>query len=140
MMKQTRIDSFMESVTNTFIGWFVSLLTWLVVAWWMNIPMTWGESLLITGIFTAVSVIRSYTLRRVFNGRLPWRAIRSFNLRSSIRESRSCVRLLAVSVILAAPLWVVIIAVYDLREAGFGRDVRFFFADAWDVLVSGRFN
>lgn len=71
-MKQSRIDSFMEAVCNTFIGFWVSLLTWIVVAWAMEIPVTWGQNLLITGIFTIVSIIRSYVLRRLFNGKSIW--------------------------------------------------------------------
>lgn len=74
-MKQSRIDSFMEAVCNTFIGFWVSLGTWVVVAWALSIPMTWSKNLLITGIFTVVSIARSYLLRRLFNGRSIWLTI-----------------------------------------------------------------
>lgn len=75
-MKQSRIDSLMEAVTNTSIGFLVSLVTWIIVADAMSIPLTWGENLLITGIFTVVSVARSYLLRRAFNGRSAWQAVK----------------------------------------------------------------
>lgn len=74
-MTQSRIDSLMESLTNTAIGFFVSLGTWIGVAWGYGIPMTWSISLSITGIFTVVSIIRQYVLRRLFNGRSAWKAI-----------------------------------------------------------------
>ena len=74
---QSRIDSFMEAATNTAIGFIVSLVTWVAVAWAYDIPMTWGTSFQITGIFTVVSIIRGYALRRLFNGRSVWEAITS---------------------------------------------------------------
>jgi N-acyl-L-homoserine lactone synthetase len=64
MSKQSKIDSFMETVTNTTIGFVVSLITW-------------GQNLGITAIFTVVSVVRGYILRRAFNGRSVWQTIRS---------------------------------------------------------------
>lgn len=72
---QSRVDSFMEAVTNTAIGFCVSLVTWIVVAWAYGIPMTWVTNLSITGIFTVVSIARQYVLRRAFNGRSVWATI-----------------------------------------------------------------
>ena len=69
---QSRIDSFAEAITNTAIGFAVSLITWIFVARAYGIPMTATTSLSITGIFTVVSIIRQYVLRRIFNGRSPW--------------------------------------------------------------------
>lgn len=82
-MKQSRIDSAMEAVVNTAIGFIVSLITWHFVAMAFGIPMTLGNNLLITGIFTVVSIIRQYVLRRLFNGRSPWQAIRGCMTRFS---------------------------------------------------------
>lgn len=75
-MKQHRIDSLMEAVTNTAIGFLVSLVAWIIVARIYGIPMTASQSLGITGIFTVVSVLRQYVLRRIFNGRSPWVALK----------------------------------------------------------------
>lgn len=66
----------MEAVCNTAVGFIVSLITWIVVAWALGIPMTWGQNLLITGIFTVVSIARSYALRRLFNGRSIWTSLK----------------------------------------------------------------
>lgn len=75
MTHQTRIDSFMEALTNTAIGFLVSLATWISVAWAYAIPMTWVTNLSITAIFTVVSIARQYILRRLFNGRSVWATI-----------------------------------------------------------------
>lgn len=77
MENQSRMDSFMEAITNTAVGFIVSLVTWVIVAWSMNIPVTWGENFIIVSIFTVVSIIRSYILRRLFNGRSIWQTIRN---------------------------------------------------------------
>lgn len=74
---QSRIDSFMESLTNVVIGLCVSQLANLVV-----IPLVFGiqitatQNLSLAGLFTIVSIIRQYVLRRLFNGRSPWQAIK----------------------------------------------------------------
>ncbi len=80
---QSRMDSFMEALTNTAIGFLVSLVTWIVVARIYGIPMTWATNLSITLIFTFVSIIRQYVLRRIFDGRSPWQASRSSRACSS---------------------------------------------------------
>lgn len=74
--RQSRADSLAESLTNTAIGFVVSLLTWIVVALAYAIPMTWSVNLQITGWFTVVSVARQYLIRRIFNGRTVWSAIK----------------------------------------------------------------
>jgi hypothetical protein len=76
-VKQARIDSFMEAVTNTSIGFIVSMLTWHFVAMGFGIPMPLAENLKITAIFTVVSIARQYVLRRVFDGRTPWAALKA---------------------------------------------------------------
>jgi len=73
---QSRIDSFAEAITNTAIGFLVSLVTWIVVARIYGIAMTTSTSLSITAIFTVVSIARQYVLRRLFDGRSPWQALR----------------------------------------------------------------
>ena len=73
---QSRMDSLIEAVVNTFIGWFVFLLAWLVIAWAYSVPMTWAKNIQITLWFTLVSLLRQFILRRLFNGRSVWMAIR----------------------------------------------------------------
>jgi hypothetical protein len=76
-MKQHKMDSLFEALTNTAIGFFVSLVTWYFVAAAMNIPVTMSENLIITGVFTVVSICRGYVLRRLFDGRSAWQSLKA---------------------------------------------------------------
>lgn len=75
-MRQAKIDSLMESITNTAVGFAISLITWAIIARAYGIPMTWGTNLQIVGWFTIVSIARQYILRRLFDGRTVWQAIK----------------------------------------------------------------
>lgn len=66
-MNQSRRMSLVEACLNTASGFIVSLVVWHFLALGMHIPMTVTENLFITGVFTVVSVVRSYVWRRVFN-------------------------------------------------------------------------
>lgn len=77
-MNQTRIESLLEACVNTFIGFWLSFMVWQwIVAPLMGIPVTIASNLIITGIFTAVSVARGYVMRRFFNAGLH-KAIHNF--------------------------------------------------------------
>src|SRR5690349_18801490 len=73
---QSKVDSIMEVVTNTAIGFVLSMITWRFVALAYGIPMPMMENLSITAIFTVVSLLRSYAIRRIFNGRTIWQALK----------------------------------------------------------------
>lgn len=76
-MNQTKLESLLEACINTAIGFFVALWTWqFIVAPIMGYIVTMADNLLITGIFTVVSVARGYVLRRFFNAGLH-RAVRN---------------------------------------------------------------
>lgn len=65
---QTRSMSAIEAGTNTAVGFAVSLvLTFTVLpafGYAVTAPHAWG----ITAIYTAASILRSYAVRRTFNG------------------------------------------------------------------------
>lgn len=67
-MNQHRLISLIESVTNTGVGFVISLLSWIVLVHtgWFDINVTMTENLLITGYFTVISILRGYALRRAF--------------------------------------------------------------------------
>lgn len=65
-MKQSRLMSVVEAVTNVAIGFGVAVLTQALVFPIFGIHATMGDHLAIGGIFTVVSVVRSYALRRLF--------------------------------------------------------------------------
>lgn len=65
-MKQSRRMSFAEAVTNTAIGYLVALLTQLIAFPLVGVQASMGQNLAIGLVFTGVSIVRSYVLRRVF--------------------------------------------------------------------------
>lgn len=56
-----------EAVANVAIGYGVAVATQVVVFPWFGLHASLSENLMIGGIFTVVSLVRSYALRRVFN-------------------------------------------------------------------------
>lgn len=67
-MKQTRWGSLAEAVTNVLVGYGVAVSTQMLVFPLFGLHATLQENLLIGLIFTAVSLLRSYVLRRAFEG------------------------------------------------------------------------
>ncbi|PND29685.1 hypothetical protein C1I89_33380 [Achromobacter pulmonis] len=65
-MKQSRLMSLVESLANVLVGYGVAVLTQVVVFPLFGLAVTVTENLLIGLIFTAVSIVRSYALRRGF--------------------------------------------------------------------------
>lgn len=79
---QSRLESFVEASLNTASGFLVSLMVWqFAVAPAMGFEVSWHDNFIITGVFTAVSIARSYLWRRFFNAgmhRLITRLLRRF--------------------------------------------------------------
>ncbi len=73
---QTRTDSVLEVATNIVIGAAVSLAAQLVIFPAYGIHASAGQHIGIVAAFTVVSVARQYLLRRIFNGRSPYRYLR----------------------------------------------------------------
>jgi hypothetical protein len=65
-MRQSRRMSLAEALTSTAIGYGVAVGTQLVVFPAFGLPATLGDSLAIGAIFTVVSIIRGYAVRRLF--------------------------------------------------------------------------
>ena len=66
-MSQSIKGSVLESVTSTVIGWYVALSTQLLVFPLFGIYLEFNTNLLISVIFTVVSIIRGFLVRRLFN-------------------------------------------------------------------------
>lgn len=65
---QTRKGSLAESLAGTAIGFIISVAVWeFVVKPVWDIHTSFAENISITALFTVVSVIRGYVLRRFFN-------------------------------------------------------------------------
>lgn len=64
---QSKRQSLIETVTSTFIGLAVSFLTQIIVFPMYNLEVNFNQNLQITAIFTVVSILRGYSVRRLFN-------------------------------------------------------------------------
>jgi hypothetical protein len=58
--------SLIEAVTNVGVGYALAVLTQLIVFPWFGLTASLQDNLAISAAFVGVSLIRSYTLRRVF--------------------------------------------------------------------------
>ncbi|MBB5985963.1 DUF7220 family protein [Sphingobium lignivorans] len=72
-MKQSRVDSAIEVAVNILIGAAVSLAAQAVIFPLYGIHVGVGSHLGIVAAFTVVSVARQYVIRRICNGRSPYR-------------------------------------------------------------------
>ena len=63
---QTKRRSLIESIVNILVGCGVAIGSQYLVFPWFDIHITFGEHLGITAWFTAISLLRSYTIRRFF--------------------------------------------------------------------------
>ena len=65
-MKQSRLMSLMESLANVAIGYGIAVLTQVVVFPLFGLHASLSDNLLLGGVFTMISLARSYLLRRLF--------------------------------------------------------------------------
>lgn len=76
-MKQSRLDSLMEAITNVVIGFTINLIAnWLILPWFLDVEPDFASFAALGAMYTAVSVARSYVIRRAFNGRTVWQTLR----------------------------------------------------------------
>lgn len=72
-MSQSKRDSLVESLVNTFSGFFFSLFLWhFVIGPLFGYETTAADSLGVTICFTIASILRNYMIRRFFL----WRSLR----------------------------------------------------------------
>ena len=66
-MRRSRLMSLVEAVTNVAVGLVVAVATQLAVFPILGLQASLGQNLKLALVFTAVSIARSYALRRLFN-------------------------------------------------------------------------
>jgi hypothetical protein len=84
-MKQSRLMSLVESLANVLVGYGVAVLTQVLVFPLFGLAVTITENLLIGLVFTGVSLVRSYALRRSFEAlRVRQATVKSCSSASSV--------------------------------------------------------
>lgn len=66
---QSRGMSAIEAVTNVLVGYAVSLAATVLVLPVFGYHVTGSDAVGISAVFTVISLVRSYALRRLFNRR-----------------------------------------------------------------------
>ena len=66
---QSKKDSLIESLTSTTIGWLIGVILNMLVLPLFDYDVSLTDGVLISIIFTAVSVVRSYVVRRIFDSK-----------------------------------------------------------------------
>ena len=62
--------SLLEAITNSAIGYVIAVLTQVLVFPLFGLSVSLGDNLGIGAVFTIVSLLRSFALRRAFNALL----------------------------------------------------------------------
>ena len=64
---QTKVMSFLESIFNIIVGLGINIVAQTIIFPWFGIYIPFSDNLKIAGLFTIISIIRSFCLRRAFN-------------------------------------------------------------------------
>lgn len=65
-MRQSRRMSFAEALTNVAVGYGIAVATQIAVFPVFGLHASLPDNLLMGAVFTLVSIVRSYSLRRLF--------------------------------------------------------------------------
>jgi hypothetical protein len=76
-MQQTKIESLVESIVNILIGYGIAITSQLLIFPLYGIDIPLSANLGICAWFTAISLIRSYAIRRWFNAGLHQAVVRT---------------------------------------------------------------
>ena len=65
-MKQSRAMSLVEAVANVVVGYGVAVVTQILIFPIFGLHTTLAQNLQMAALFSIVSIVRSYVLRRLF--------------------------------------------------------------------------
>ena len=66
---QSKKQSLIETLTSVFVGWLIGVILNMLVLPLFDYNVSLTDGVLISIIFTAVSVVRSYVVRRIFDSK-----------------------------------------------------------------------
>mgnify|MGYP003679782670 FL=1 len=76
-MKQSKLDSALESITNVCVGFTINftanMLIFPIFGWSISIE----QNILLGALYTAISLVRAYAIRRAFDGKSIYQAIKT---------------------------------------------------------------
>ena len=90
-MRQSRLMSFCEAIANVAVGYGVAVLTQILIFPMFGLHTTLAQNLQMGLLFTGVSLIRSFLLRRVFEA-MRVNCLRLSNIRANV-SSQKCLSL-----------------------------------------------
>lgn len=64
---QSKVQSLLESLLNIFIGWLISVISSAIIFPMLGVDLPWEANLKASAIFTVISIVRTYFVRRYFN-------------------------------------------------------------------------
>lgn len=70
-MSQSRKSSFAEALVNTVIGYAISVATYAFVMPLLGYETTLRENVTLVAVFSIISIVRNYVIRRWFARRAP---------------------------------------------------------------------
>ena len=65
-MRQSRVMSLVEAVANVAVGLLVAVATQIIVFPILGLQASFAQNLKLALVFTAVSIVRGFALRRLF--------------------------------------------------------------------------
>jgi hypothetical protein len=65
-MTQSRRMSLIEAATNVAVGFILAIIIQIAMFPWFGLQASLADNLALGGVFTAVSLIRGYAMRRLF--------------------------------------------------------------------------
>jgi hypothetical protein len=75
-LTQSKIDSILESITNVMVGFSINFIANLLIFPIFGWSISISQNMILGAIYTIISLLRSYCLRRAFNGRSVYQAIK----------------------------------------------------------------
>lgn len=69
-MEQTKLGSFYEALINIIIGWTINFIANMLVFPLFGWEISVEQNIYLGTIYTVISLVRSYAIRRWFNARL----------------------------------------------------------------------
>ena len=64
---QSKKSSLIESIVNTFVGFIVTIAASPLIYWICDVKMNAAQMSVVTLLFTLLSILRNYVIRRFFN-------------------------------------------------------------------------